>query len=98
LVQDVLDALVDQRDDMRVDHFVQDPPPVSSSVDPAGQAQLGEVLADPGLGASHCAHERGYVELFVGQEPEQMEPAGGAEQLKDLGGIYEHVPIRGRVV
>jgi len=94
LVEDVLDTLVDQRDDVWVDHFVQDPSPVSSPVDPASQTQLGKMLADPGLGTADGAHERGDVKLVLGKEPEQMEPARGAEQLEDLRGVHQHVPIR----
>jgi len=95
LVEDVLDGLMDQRDDVGVDDSVEDVSSVSSSFDPAGEAQLGKMLADPRFGASDGVDEGGDVDLVVGQEPEQMEPNRGAEQLEDLGGVGEGVPVRG---
>jgi hypothetical protein len=43
----VFDPLVNQGDEEVVDHAVNDSSSVSTSVDPAGKAKLGEVLADP---------------------------------------------------
>ena len=77
-VEDVVDHLVDQGDDVGVDHVVEDASSVSSSLDPAGQAQLGKMLADPRFGASDGVDQGGDVDLVVGQEPEQMEPTRGA--------------------
>jgi len=72
LVEDVLDSLMHQRDDVGVDYSVEDASSNSSSFDPSGEAQFGQVLANSRLGTSNGVHERGDVDFVVGQVPEQM--------------------------
>ena len=80
LVEDVLDGLMDQRDDVGVDDSVEDVSSVSSTLDPAREAQLGQVLTDSCFGTSDRENQRRDIDLVAGQEPEQMDPARGAEQ------------------
>ena len=75
---------------MRVDHPVQEASSIPARVDPTGETQLGEVLADARLCSADGGDERADVDLGVGQFPQQVQPARGAEELKDLGGIVEH--------
>ena len=82
----MFDPLVDQGHDVGVDHAVEDSSSVSAPVDPARQMQLGQVLADPRFRPADSSHECGDVGLVARQDPEKVQPAGGAEKLEDHGG------------
>jgi hypothetical protein len=83
-VKDVFDGLVNEGDDVRVDHPVEDVSPVAARVDPPGQTQLGKVLADAGLGSPHSGDQRRDVDFVVGQNPQEVQPARGAEEPEEL--------------
>lgn len=89
LVVGVEEGLGEQCMDVAAAQAVEDAPAVSSGVDQAGQAELGQMLAGDGLATVGGGSERGDVLLAVTHCPQHPDAGRVAEQRESERGLVD---------
>jgi hypothetical protein len=90
----VVQGLLDEEGHVVVLDDVDLPLALPAGRDQVGQAELGQVLADHGVGGTDGVGEAADVVLVVGQQPQQVQPGRGGQHRERLGGLVQHVRVR----